>query len=143
MLLSPRDFVRFLDGRYGDVQRIAFVPGDLSRQIGTLESNLLIERTYARKLLLKHRLRYEHFQMIQPTIERGYVVIDGGGNLVFAYDDQERFHARFRLAVKTTDARDELWLRTFHRIKLAQMNSLVRRFRLIREHQTREHMEPE
>ena len=41
------------------------------RQIETLESNLLIERSYARKLLLKHRLKYEHFEMIQPTIERG------------------------------------------------------------------------
>jgi len=81
--------------------------------------------------------------MIQPTIERGYTVIDGGRNLVFAYDDQERFHAIFRLAVKTNGSKNELWLRTFHRIKVGQMNSLVRRWRLIKEHQSREEQEPE
>lgn len=143
MILAPRHFVRFLDGRYGSVQRIAFVPGELTRQIGTLESHLLIERSYAQKLLQKHRLTYQHFQMIQPTIERGYAIIDGGRNLVFAYDDQEQFHAVFRLAIKTNAAKNELWLRTFHRIDVRQMNSMVRRFRLIKEHATREQQEPE
>lgn len=46
-----------------------------TRQIGTLESNLLIERSYARKLLLRHRLTYHHFQMIQSAIDHGYAVM--------------------------------------------------------------------
>ena len=108
-----------------------------------MESNLLIERSYAQKLLLRHRLKYEHFQMIQPTIERGYAIIDGGGKLVFAYDEQQHFHARFRLVVKTTAAKDELWLRTFHRIKVGQMNSMVRRYRLVQEHETPARHDPE
>lgn len=135
MLLTPRAFVRFLDGRLGQTQRIAFVPGEYTRQIGTLESDLLIDRGYALKLQQKHRLRYEHFEMIQPTIDRGYAVIDGGGNLVFAYDDQERFNSVFRLAVKANRAGTELWLRTFHRSNRQQMNSMVRRWSLLKHHQ--------
>jgi hypothetical protein len=88
MLLHPRHFVGFLDGRYGDVQRIAFIPGELTRQIGTLESHLLIRRDYALKLQRKHQLRYEHFEMIQPTIERGYAVIDGNKNNLVAREDR-------------------------------------------------------
>jgi len=134
MLLNPRAFVAFLDGRLGQIQRIAFVPGEFSRQIGTLESNLLIDREYALKLQQKHRLRFEHFELIQPTIERGYCVIDGGGNLVFLYDDEDRFHTIFRLAVKTNRSGTELWVRTFHRIRTPQMNSILRRWPLIKEH---------
>jgi hypothetical protein len=134
MLLTPRDFVRFLDGRLGQVQQIAFVPGEFTRLIGTLESKLLLDREYALKLQRKHNLRYEHFEMIQPTIDRGYAVIDGGRNLVFAYDDQERFHRPFRLAVKSNRAKNELWLRTFHRIGVRQMNSMVRRWPLVKNH---------
>jgi hypothetical protein len=40
MLLTPRAFVRFLDGHLGQSRRIAFMPAEYTRQIGTLESDL-------------------------------------------------------------------------------------------------------
>jgi hypothetical protein len=45
VLLHPRDFVSFIDGRYGsDVATLAHVPGEYSRQIGSLSSDLLCGR---------------------------------------------------------------------------------------------------
>lgn len=130
MLLHPRHFMRFLDGRYGSVQAIAFIPGQFARQIGVLTSELRIRRDYALKLQRDHGLRYEQFQLIQPAIDEGYVLLDDKNQLVFLYVHNVRDF--YRLAVKGT-RQDELWLLTFHRIRQLQFDSLLRRNRLLRE----------
>lgn len=133
MLLAPRHFVGFLDGRYGTVQQIAFIPGEFTRLIGSLSSDLLIRRDYALKLQREHGLRYEQFQLIQPAIDAGYVLIDDKQQLVFLYIHNTREF--YRLAVKTAKMGSELWLLTFHRVRQLQFDSLLRRYGLLREHE--------
>lgn len=122
--------MRFLDGRYGSVQTIAFIPGEFTRQIGVLTSDLQIRRDYALKLQQTHSLRYEQFQLIQPAIDEGYILVDDKHHLIFLHVHNVREF--YRLAVKGT-RQDELWLLTFHRIRQLQFDSLLRRHRLLRQ----------
>jgi hypothetical protein len=133
MLLAPRHFVQFLDGRHGDVAIIARVPGDLGAHINAYTMELRIGLNYARKLLIRHHLRYEHFEMIQPAIEHGYAGVDRGNLLFFLYDDL-RFHSIFRLVVKTAAGGSELWLKTFHRCKAQQVKNSLRRMNVLKMH---------
>jgi hypothetical protein len=133
MLLSPRDFVRFLDGRLGTVQRIAFVPGEFTARIQAISSDLLISREYAQKLKDKHRLRFEHFQLIQIAIDFGYALLERG-DLVFVYLDETVFHEMFVLVLKKAERGQEIWLKTFHRAEASKLKRLLRNGNLLRDH---------
>lgn len=136
--LYPRHFVSFIDGRYGDVATFAHVPGEFSRQIGSLSSDLLCKREYAIKLFEKHKLPYEKFQLIQPSIDFGHVRIVRR-DLEFVYYDDTDPGPPYLLVVKAV-GRDELWLRTFYRTERWKEASLLRprRGRLLREHSSLE-----
>jgi len=134
VLLHPRQFVSFIDGRMGDVATFAHVPGEFSRQIGSLSSDLQCTREYAMKLFQKHKLPYEKFQLIQPSIDLGHVRIVRK-DLEFVYYDDSDPGPPYLLVVKAV-GRDELWLRTFYRTERWKEASLLRarRGRLLREH---------
>jgi hypothetical protein len=126
--------VSFIDGRLGDVATIAHVPGEFSRQIDSLSSDLQCERTYAIKLFEKHKLPYEKFQLIQPAIDFGHVRLVRK-DLEFVYYDDADPGPPYLLVVKAV-GRSELWLRTFYRAERWKEESLLRprRGRLLRVH---------
>ncbi len=132
MLLAPRYFVAFLDGRLGETQRIAFVPGDLGAHIHAYSPHLTIGRTYALKLQRKHSLKYEQFQLVQPAIEHGYAGIHRG-DLVFLYFHEET-RRWFLLAVKTAAAGAELWLKSFYPLDAKRTGKIRRQMTMLREH---------
>jgi hypothetical protein len=128
MRLHPRQFIRFLDGRAGDQTVIAFLPGDLGARIPTLATDVLIKCEYANKLRMKHHLLYEHFSIIQPTIDKGVCIrSEKSGQLEFLYADQKIFGSRFLLVLKAANGGREVWLVTFFRTNDAQIKSKLRR----------------
>lgn len=132
MILHPRHFVSFIDGRYGEVQTIAYVPGEFTRLIGSLSSDLMCGRQYAIKLNRKHGLPYEKFQLIQPAIDHGYVK-QVGNDLEFLYfDDSDPGHP-YLLAIKPV-GRNEIWLKTFYRTQPWKERVFFQRGTLLREH---------
>jgi len=133
MLLTPREFVRFLDGRSGDVQTIAFVPGGFTARIGAVSCDLLIRRDYAHKLNRTHGLRYEHWGIMQIAINHGYAILERG-DLVFVYLDDTVFNDMFVLAIKEAANGQELWVKSFHRCEPRKLNRLLKNGELLREH---------
>jgi len=127
--------MEFMRGHYGPTQSIAFVPGDLAIRIGARTSNLLIDRQNALKLRHKHRFRYEHFELIQPSINEGWVIIERG-DLVFIYVAEAPFFSTFALVVKQARGGEEIWLKTFHRIQPTKVRRLLRDNEMLREHST-------
>lgn len=133
MKLSPRFLMEFMRGMYAPWQVIAFVPGEFAARIGARTSDLRIRRDYALKLRHKHRFQYHHFELIQKTINEGWIVIERG-DLVFVYSFDAPYHATFALAVKREGRGDELWLKTFHRIDRRKLNRLIRDNEMLRIH---------
>lgn len=139
MYLHPRHFVSFLDGRLGAVQPIAFVPGEFCARIGARSPQLLVGLEYARKLKLKHALRYEDFELIQETVDDGWALLDARGDggrreLVFLYEDGRRAFGSWRLVVKAAAGGSEIWLKTFHRIQPEQLRNHLKRLETLRDH---------
>lgn len=138
VLLHPRDFVSFIDGRYGDeVVTIANVPGAYSRVIDSLSSDLRCGREYAIKLMRDHSLAYEKFLLIQPAIDRGYVKAvsnNGRQELEFLYYDGADPGLPYLLVVKAV-GRQELWLKTFYRTeRWKEKRFFSRPGRMLKEH---------
>lgn len=134
MLLLPRYFVRFLDGRMGEKAVIAFLPLDLGAHMPTLACNVTVAREYALKLQLKHKLKYEHFCIIQKAIDFGYCVRHKKNHLEFLYIDDKKFNSCFNLVLKSAAERQETWLVTFFRCRREQIDSHLKRGQLIRAH---------
>ena len=69
MLLYPRQYVRFMDGREDPSAVMAFLPGDLAAAMPTVSTDVRIGREYATKLLGKHGLRHAALGVIQCAID--------------------------------------------------------------------------
>lgn len=135
MILQPRHFVRFLDGRAGDKVTIAFLPGHLGGHLQTICTDVSLRLDYARKLNRKHQMTYEKFAEIQKTIDFGYCLKTVDQHLSFLYfSDRPSKPAVYFLLVKTDVKRGELWLVTFHRLKMAQVAHKLRKGELLRDH---------
>lgn len=115
-----------MDGRLGAHIQIAEVPGELASYIHSLTTDVWMGREYAHKLIRKHNLHYEHFGMIQPSINLGWCRLDHG-NLQFLYEDDSVYRAHFHLVIKTANKGSELWIKTFHRSTKAQFRSYLAR----------------
>jgi hypothetical protein len=134
MIAYPRLFVRFLDGRLGNQIRVASIPGALTAGLGTLQTEVMLRRDYAQKLLAK-KTGYSGFEEIQNTVDKGFCLREGRYHLAFIYiKDRVRPEIYF-LLVKTDKRRQELWLVTFHRIKRKQFNQHFKAKFVLREHE--------
>jgi hypothetical protein len=139
MIIQPRHFVRFIDGRAGQQIAIAFLPGGLGVHIGTLQTAVSLEINYAKKLL-RHGLTYEGFDQIQDTIDNGLCIREGSNRLSFLYIKDDVKPELYFLHLKTARMGSELWLVTFHRIRQRQFNKRLAFGPTIREHIEKEFM---
>lgn len=139
MIIQPRHFVRFIDGRAGTKLNIAFLPGMLGAYINTLQTDVAVELEYARKLV-RHRIRCEEFAHIQETIDNGMCFLDVPRHLKFLYVRDNVRPVIYFLLLKAVLSRNELWLVTFHRIQRKQFTDRIDPPRLVREHAEREFM---
>jgi hypothetical protein len=103
MIIQPRHFVRFIDGRAGNQINIAFLPGELGARINTLQTSVSLRLDYARKIM-GHRIKYEGFVQIQDTIDNGICMIEDEYRLTFLYvKDNVRPEIHF-LLLKTLES---------------------------------------
>lgn len=141
MIISPRHFVRFVDGRAGKRLIVAYLPGALASQLGTSQSDVTLTIEYARKLVHKHKIAYTKFDEIQNTIDHGYCLKEDDRHIYFLYMPDLSFSdIIYVLVIKTDAANSGLWLKTFHRITKKQFDKRLQKGRIIRNH-TEEFME--
>jgi hypothetical protein len=127
MRLHPRQFVRFIDGRLASPTTIASLPAELGVKMGCSSINIQITRDRARKIMTEHRLRYEHFSLIQRAVDHGWCVRFKDNQLEFCYDDDEVFGGSFVLVLKSTKWGTECWVVTFFRARPFYIRSKLRR----------------
>jgi hypothetical protein len=120
-------------GLHGPTQTVGFVPGAFTARINARSSDLKIGRRHALKLLHKHKLRYEHWGLIQLAIDYGYVILERR-DLVFVYIDDTVFHDIFVLVVRRSADGEEISLSSLHRCEQAKLRKLLKTGELLREH---------
>lgn len=134
MILQPRHFVRFIDGRAGNKVAIAYLADNLGKYLRTVTTDVSLRLDYAQKLNRRHQMTYEGFSEIQNTIDRGYCLQSDQKHLQFIWmKEQFKPEIYFLLLKSTSDCR-ELWLVTFHRLKRPQLNARLRSGQIVRDH---------
>ena len=133
-MLEEFDWYRLANGDVRHPMRVGELSLELCRYAGCEDRRVMLDPGYSPKLRFKHRLDHIHFGMIPWTLERGAVLQDRPGDLVFVYDDTMVFQASFYLIVKTMGERHELWVRSFRRIRESDKRRLFRRNQIIRPH---------
>lgn len=131
----PRHFVRFLDGRAGKEISIAFLSGGMGRFLSTSTTDIRLSLEYAQKLNLKHRMTLEKFEFVQDAIDHGYCFEAMGRRLEFVYVRNDVATEIYCAVIKSAAPGNELWLVTFHRIQLAQLEKKRRALHMVRDHQ--------
>lgn len=139
MIIQPRHFVRFIDGRAGRQIAIAFLPGSLGAYIHTTETSVALRLDYALKLI-RHDINYDRFGAIQNTIDNGICMVEDQYRLRFLYVRDNVRPEIYFLLLKTDKARGELWLVTFHRIQKKQFTDRLNPSKIIREHAEKDFM---
>jgi len=139
MIVYPRHFVRFIDGRAGRQLAIAFLPGALGAYLRTLETTVNLRLDYAHKII-RHKIYYDGFGEIQNTIDSGLCMLESQYELSFLYVKDNIAPEIYYLVLKTTARRHELWLKTFYRIRKAQYSKKLKPHLIIRDHADREFM---
>jgi hypothetical protein len=129
MLLSPRHYLRFLDGRNGPFAIVGFLPGDLAARMPTLSTEVRIGRDYAKKLWEKHHLGHGDLGMIQRAIDHGWCTKSRGNALDFLYVDTAGQPLRFILGLKSAYGGAETWVTTLHKSDEQQIRRRLRRAR--------------
>src|SRR4051794_28230793 len=111
MIVPPRRFVSFLDGRRENPTAVAFLPGSLGAYLGTIETTVKLERVYGWKLL-RHGINYHLFSEIQNTIDNGICMFEPPYGLSFLYVSGKIKPVIYSLILKTDMKRRGLWLVT-------------------------------
>ena len=135
-MVPPRRLFRdFLLGRANPTICVATLPSELAIHIGARVNDVMMERQYAAKLLVKHRLTYEQLWVVQAAIDRGFCLVGKKpGHLEFIYVDDRSMSEAYILVIKSARYGEEVWLVTLHRTNPEQIRSKRRRQKLLRDH---------
>jgi hypothetical protein len=92
-----------------------------------------LERAYAKKIIIRHRLTYEDLSIVQLALENGYCLESAKArHLEFVYYDQR--NKPYVVIVKSARWGEELWLCTAHRSNKLQAKSKTKRQIILRDH---------
>lgn len=99
----------------------------LCAAIGCSSNLVRIDHRYALKSTHKHRLKPNHFLILEPTIRFGRVVIDKAKHLTFFHLDY--IHGQwFQASIKRNEAEDELWVVTFHPASDNEVRRMIKKY---------------
>lgn len=112
MLLYPRHYMRFLDGRGSEFAVVAFLPGELAARMPTLSTEVRIGRENAMKIWTKHRLGYWELGIIQRAIDHGWCAKSRSSSLDFLYVSPDG--KRYVLGLKAAYGGQETWVTTLY-----------------------------
>ncbi len=135
MTPARRYFRDFFCGRSGDQLIVATLRDQVGVLISARTLNVKMKLAYAQKMLVKHRLTYEHLHIVQLAIDKGYCFVGTKPNHIeFLYFDNKNDNDEYLLVIKSARWGEEVWFVTFHRTRKQQYRSKSRYQKLLRGH---------
>jgi hypothetical protein len=130
MRIPRRIFRDLVCDRGPDTIVVANLSVSLGVFISARTEEVRLERAYAKKIILRHRLSYEDLPVVQSAIEWGYCLESPKPrHLEFVYYDQR--NKPYVVIVKSARWGEELWLCTAHRSNRLQAKSKTSRQRVL------------
>lgn len=132
-MLGDLDWHRFANGDFVVPVRVCRLSVPLVKCLGASDDRVLLHPQYAPKFVEKHHITPRQMLMMPLAVEFGTVLQDRDKTLSFFYEDDIVFGKIFHLAVKTTGHQHEIWVRTFHKVTVGDMNRRLRRGQVLRQ----------
>lgn len=107
--------------RYFEVCTLA---PELVAHLGATTATVFISRAYLDKILKKHNISLGDLPIIKMAIDRGIAISDKDKHLTFFYESASKQH--FKATIKATGNLDEIFLCTFHKIRLEEVERKLR-----------------
>lgn len=114
MILTHRQYMRFLNGGPQFVATVAYLPGDLAARMPTLSTDIRMAGDYAKKIWEKHRLGHNVLGLIPTIVRDGWCTRRQSNQLDFFYVDQVGTPKRYILGLKASRAGQETWVSTLY-----------------------------
>jgi hypothetical protein len=133
-MISRRQFRDFFAGRADRYLVIATLNSSIGVYISAQTTDVRMERSYALKMLTKHRLTYEHLHIVQKALDRGHCFAGKNPNhLEFVYFDDDASKTAYLCVIKTARYGQEVWFVSLFRVRDSQPAAMKRKQRLLRE----------
>lgn len=121
------DWHRFL---YGDIERpitLGRLSKDLVKILGATDDRIYLHPSYAPKFLVKHALTANNMQNLTICIATGVVVQQyRPRSLSFLLKNNNGANEMFHAVIKVTSESHELWVSTFHKIRLDEVKRMLK-----------------
>lgn len=126
-MVSDFDWFKFCNGGIEQALCVCRIAPDLASQIGAATNQVRLDPGYAQKLVHKHKITPAECPMIGIAVQFGTMLKESERGLTFFYSDAHVFGRIYHVGLKTRHESHELWIVTFHRIRIQEMNRRLRR----------------
>lgn len=121
------DWHRFLHGDIEQPVTLGRLSRDLVKVLSATDDRIYLHPSYAPKFLVKHGLTADNMQQLNICIASGKVVKQYRPRaLSFLLIDQDGGNDMFHAVIKVTTENHELWVSTFHKIRLDEVKRMLK-----------------
>jgi hypothetical protein len=131
-MVPRRVFREFFCGRSGNDLVVAQLRFEIGLFIAAKTTNVRMEKSYAVKMMVKHRLTYEQLYMVQASIDEGFC-FEGKNrsHLEFVYFPNRPGAEPYMLVLKSALGGAEIWFVTLYKLRRKQYERMRKTQRLL------------
>ena len=133
-MIPRRQFRDFFCGRGGKFLAVAKIHTEMSVFMSAQTDTVRMAKSYAEKMLVKHRLTFEHLRIVQDAIDQGACFVGKKANhLEYVYFDNDYKKSCFLLVIKSARFGQEVWFVSLYRLRDKQAKMIKQEQRLLRD----------
>ncbi|MEM1077963.1 MAG: hypothetical protein AAGI09_05495 [Pseudomonadota bacterium] len=110
-----------------NTKTVCHLPRRYRLVLGSHTSVVKIRRDYVRKGIQKHGFSFDDMALIEKTILNGEAFLDSRKQLNFFLPEYADQQTSLFVAIKTAEKGAELWVKSYHRKRIAEKNRLLKR----------------
>lgn len=123
--MTSDDWKEFIAGCGSEFREIGCLAPCHVRFLKAQTTTLRIGRSYAEKVSRKPNFKLSDFALVAMTLESGIAHEDEPRHITFIYEEPRGAH--WKLTIKTNEKLNQLFIVTFHRIRIADVRRMQKR----------------
>ena len=127
--MYPRDWKLFLEKGDGKEIPIAQLSADMVAHLGAASDKVRFRHDYALKAVTKHGVTYSDFGYLFDVVDCGRALADRPNHILFMHLTHRGW---FQAAIKCTQDTRTLYVATFYKTNLLEVNRKTRRHPVLR-----------
>ena len=132
-----RKFSAFLNDESRDYFQVCDIEHDIAQAIGANTCAAILSRETMAKQAARHKdILAKDYAYLVWALDDGLAIKDDNRpqNAIICFQHPHIEYIRYRIYLKCTKSRDEIFIDSFHRTKMGQTRSMLKRGPIIRTH---------